>query len=46
VVPGETYLPEAIDGTILYEPTDRGDEAPIRERVAALRAAHSKARST
>jgi putative ATPase len=46
VVPGETYLPEALEGAVLYEPTDRGDEARIRERVAALRAAHSKARST
>jgi putative ATPase len=38
VAPGETYLPEAIEGAILYEPTDRGEEAHIRERLAAIRA--------
>jgi putative ATPase len=37
-VPGESYLPEALEGTVLYEPTDRGDEARIRERLAAIRA--------
>jgi putative ATPase len=37
VVPGETYLPEALVGSVLYEPTDRGEEARIRERLAALR---------
>jgi putative ATPase len=36
-VPGETYLPDAIAGTILYEPTDRGEEARIKERLARLR---------
>jgi putative ATPase len=37
VVPGETYLPDELVGTILYEPTDRGEEARIRERLATLR---------
>jgi putative ATPase len=37
VVPGETYLPDELVGTLLYEPTDRGEEARIRERLANLR---------
>jgi putative ATPase len=37
VVPGETYLPEELVGTRLYEPTERGEEARIRERLARLR---------
>jgi len=37
VVPGETYLPDELAGAVLYEPTDRGDEAAIRERLAKLR---------
>jgi len=37
VVLGETYLPDELAGTILYEPTDRGEEARIRERLAAIR---------
>lgn len=39
VVPGETYLPEALEGEVLYEPTDRGEEARIRARLEALRQA-------
>jgi len=35
--PGETYLPDAIADTQLYEPTDRGHEAGVRERLAKLR---------
>jgi putative ATPase len=42
VAPGETYLPDAIEGAILYEPTDRGEEARIRERLAAIRAARRR----
>jgi putative ATPase len=42
VVRGETYLPEALEGETLYEPTDRGAEAPIRERLEAIRAARTK----
>jgi putative ATPase len=41
VVPGETYLPEQLAGTLLYEPTDRGEEARIKERLAKLRGSES-----
>jgi putative ATPase len=37
IVPGETYLPDEIDGVVLYEPTDRGEEGRIRERLRDLR---------
>lgn len=37
VVPGETYLPEQLIGEQLYEPTERGEEARIRVRLASLR---------
>jgi putative ATPase len=37
VVPGETYLPEELAGEVLYEPTDRGEEVRIKERLAILR---------
>ncbi|HXX67735.1 MAG TPA: replication-associated recombination protein A [Polyangiaceae bacterium] len=37
VVPGEGYLPDELDGTILYEPTDRGDEKDIKQRLATIR---------
>jgi putative ATPase len=37
VVPGETYLPDALSDERLYEPTERGEEARIRARLAALR---------
>jgi putative ATPase len=37
VVPGETYLPDELAGTMLYEPTDRGEELRIKERLARLR---------
>jgi putative ATPase len=30
IVPGESYLPEALAGELLYEPTDRGDEARMK----------------
>jgi putative ATPase len=39
VVPGETYLPDELVGEVLYDPTDRGEEARIRARLAALRGA-------
>jgi putative ATPase len=38
VVQGETYLPDVIADTVLYEPTDRGEEAKIKARIEALRA--------
>jgi putative ATPase len=37
VVEGETYLPEKLVGEVLYEPTERGEEARIRARLEALR---------
>jgi putative ATPase len=37
VASGETYLPEALANETLYEPTDRGEEARIRERLLAIR---------
>ncbi len=37
-VPGETYLPDQIVGEVIYEPSDRGEEARIRARLASLRA--------
>jgi putative ATPase len=37
VVPGETYLPDELAGTILYEPTERGEESRIKERLATIR---------
>jgi putative ATPase len=37
VVPGETYLPEALEGAVLYEPVERGEEVRIKERLAQLR---------
>jgi putative ATPase len=42
VVPGEAYLPDDLRGSILYEPTNRGDEARIAERIAAIRAPRDK----
>ena len=42
VVAGETYLPEEIEGEILYEPTDRGAEVEVGRRLATLRAQRSK----
>jgi putative ATPase len=37
VVPGEAYLPDELQEAILYEPTDRGEEARIKERLLAIR---------
>jgi putative ATPase len=34
---GETYLPEPIDGSRFYEPTDRGYERTLGERLRRLR---------
>lgn len=42
VVPGETYLPDALEGARLYEPTERGEEQRIKERLERLRAARRK----
>jgi putative ATPase len=37
VVPGETYLPDELKGTVLYEPTERGEEARVQDRLRAIR---------
>ena len=37
-VPGESYLPDEIGAASLYEPTERGEEARIKARLAAMRA--------
>ena len=37
VVPGETYLPDELEGVVLYEPSARGEEATIGERLRAIR---------
>jgi putative ATPase len=44
VAPGETYLPDGLEA-IFYEPTDRGDEKRIKERLNVGPAAHPRARS-
>ncbi len=36
--PGETYLPDALVGARVYEPSNQGLEQTIRERLARLRA--------
>jgi putative ATPase len=41
VVPGESYLPEALEGQRFYEPTQQGLEQAIAERLARLRTARS-----
>jgi putative ATPase len=39
-VPGESYLPEELAGTTLYEPVNRGMEIQIGEKLARLREAN------
>jgi putative ATPase len=38
VVPGETYLPDALSDRRFYEPTDEGFEKTIQERLSKIRA--------
>jgi putative ATPase len=38
-------LPDALDGTVFYEPVDRGLEVKLREKLLGLREARRKARS-
>jgi putative ATPase len=40
---GERYFPDNMQDVSWYEPTDRGLEAKIRERLRALRARDRKA---
>jgi|CZKU01.1.fsa_nt_gi putative ATPase len=42
VVAGERYLPDEIADEVVYEPTDRGSEAAVRQRLATLRGQRSK----
>ena len=42
VVPGETYLPDALEGARFYEPTQQGLEQAIGERLARLRGVKPK----
>ncbi|MFP4149656.1 MAG: replication-associated recombination protein A [Nitriliruptoraceae bacterium] len=37
VAPEQTYLPDELVGTVLYEPSRHGHEAPLADRVAGLR---------
>ena len=37
VVPGETNLPAELAGEVIYEPTNRGEEAATQKRLRALR---------
>ena len=37
VVPGETYLPDEIVGSVFFEPTDRGEESRIKQRLEMIR---------
>jgi len=41
---GESYLPQGLEHTQFYEPTERGLEARIRERLEQLRALDKKAK--
>ena len=40
---GQQYLPDALAGTEFYQPTNRGLEAKIADKLAQLRAANRKA---
>lgn len=43
---GEKYLPEAMGDTRFYEPTDRGLEARIKERLSYLRSLDAQAQKS
>ena len=40
--PGESYLPEELGGKTYYQPTDRGLEKKISEKLAYLRSLDDK----
>jgi putative ATPase len=42
----QRYLPERLDGTVLYDPSRHGHEAAVADRVADLRAQARSARRT
>lgn len=41
-VPGETYLPRPLIGSLFYQPSKRGQERAIAERLSQLRALNGK----
>jgi putative ATPase len=41
---GQQCLPDALDGTVFYEPVERGLELKLREKLLSLRAARTQAR--
>ncbi|MGC1550761.1 MAG: replication-associated recombination protein A [Rhodanobacter sp.] len=41
---GQQCLPDELDGTVFYEPVERGLELQLREKLLALRAARKQAR--
>lgn len=43
---GQQCLPEGLEGTVFYEPVERGLELQLREKLLALRAARAKARNS
>jgi putative ATPase len=42
----QAYLPEGLDGRVLYEPTRHGHEAAVADRLEQLRGARREARRT
>ena len=46
VATGETYLPDGMTAQRWYEPTDRGAESRIRERLLQLRELNAAARAS
>lgn len=43
-IPEQQYLPDALDGVRLYEPSEHGHEAAVKARIDALRASVKDAR--
>ncbi len=43
--PAQTYLPDALVGTVLYEPSSHGHEAAVADRLANLRSQARAART-
>ncbi len=45
-VPEQSHLPDELDGTVLYEPSRHGHEAPVADRLDGLRQQTRKARGS
>ena len=43
---GENYLPDGLEGVSFYQPTSRGLEGKLAEKLAHLRELDSKAKKT